>query len=377
MNLLTLERATTVAEVLELAPAIGIPHQNLVVGDAAGHIGWTIAGRIPEDSGAARARAVSAWTTPSDHPRIVDPPAGRIWTANARVAAEPRQQELIGGDKVALGVEYDLGARAGQVRDDLFALSGMVTPRDMLRIQLDDRAQFLARWRVLLLAVLDAAAIREHPQRARFRSLVAQWDGRAGTGSVGYRLLRTWHDGVQSAAWQMLLTALKVPAADAFAPPAQFEGPLWQMVTAQPLNLLARPYSGWPEFLLAQVDAASTALLHSCAELADCTWGRYNTVRVQHPLSPALPWLAPFLDMPTVEMPGDHDMPRVQNGAFGASERFAVSPGHEAEGYFHMPGGQSGHPLSPYYRAGFMQWARGVPLPFLPGAAQHTLTLTP
>jgi penicillin amidase len=168
-----------------------------------------------------------------------------------------------------------------------------------------------------------------------------------------------------------------VPAADAVAPPAQFEGPLWQMVTARPLNLLARPYSGWPEFLLAQVDAASTALLHSCAELADCTWGRYNTVRVQHPLSPALPWLAPFLDMPTVEMPGDHDMPRVQNGAFGASERFAVSPGHEAEGYFHMPGGQSGHPLSPYYRAGFMQWARGVPLPFLPGAAQHTLTLTP
>jgi len=377
MNLLTLERATTVAEVLELAPAIGIPHQNLVVGDAAGHIAWTIAGRIPADSGATRARAVSAWTTPGDHPRIVDPPAGRIWTANARVASDARQQQLIGGDKVALGVEYDLGARAGQVRDDLFALSGMVTPRDMLRIQLDDRAQFLARWRGLALAVLDAAAIREHPQRARFRSLVAQWDGRAATGSVGYRLVRTWHDGVQSAAWQMLLTALRVPAADAFVPPAQFEGPLWQMVTAQPLNLLSSSYSGWPEFLLAQVDAASAALLHSCPELADCTWGRYNTVRVQHPLSRALPWLAPFLDMPALELPGDHDMPRVQNGAFGASERFAVSPGHESEGYFHMPGGQSGHPLSPYYRAGFLQWARGEPLPFLPGATQHTLSLTP
>jgi penicillin amidase len=42
-----------------------------------------------------------------------------------------------------------------------------------------------------------------------------------------------------------------------------------------------------------------------------------------------------------------------------------------------MPGGQSGHPLSPYYRAGFLQWARGEPLPFLPGATQHTLTLRP
>jgi penicillin G amidase len=377
MNLMSLERATSVAEVLALAPAIGIPHQNLVVGDAQGHIGWTIAGRIPEDSGAARARAVSAWTTPDDHPRIVDPPTGRIWTANARVAAEPRQQQLIGGDKMALGAEYDLGARAGQVRDDLLALSGTVTPADMLRIQLDDRAQFLARWRMLLLSVLDATAIRDHPQRAEFRRLVSEWDSRAGTGSVGYRLVRSWHDEVQASVWMMLLAALKVPPADDFAPPAQFEGPLWQMVTAQPLHLLARDYASWPEFLLARVDAASSDLRRTCAQLRDCTWGRYNTVRVRHPLSRALPWFASFLDMPTVELPGDHDMPRVQNGAFGASERFAVSPGHEAQGYFHMPGGQSGHPLSPYYRAGFMQWALGMPLPFLPGAAEHTLTLTP
>jgi penicillin amidase len=65
----------------------------------------------------------------------------------------------------------------------------------------------------------------------------------------------------------------------------------------------------------------------------------------------------------------------VQEEAFGASERFAVSPGHEEEGYLLIPGGQSGHPLSPYYRAGFGAWARGEALPFLPGPAQHTLVL--
>jgi penicillin G amidase len=70
-------------------------------------------------------------------------------------------------------------------------------------------------------------------------------------------------------------------------------------------------------------------------------------------------------------------MPRVQDGAFGASERFAVSPGHEEDGYLHIPGGQSGHPLSPYYRAGFLAWAEGKPLPFLPGSVQHRLTLEP
>jgi penicillin G amidase len=67
----------------------------------------------------------------------------------------------------------------------------------------------------------------------------------------------------------------------------------------------------------------------------------------------------------------------VQGVSFGASERFAVSPGHEAEGYFHMPGGQSGHPLSPYFMAGHEAWAKGELTPFLPGATEHTLTLMP
>jgi len=65
----------------------------------------------------------------------------------------------------------------------------------------------------------------------------------------------------------------------------------------------------------------------------------------------------------------------VQSPNHGASERFVVVPGREAEGIFHMPGGQSGHPMSPAYRAGHDAWVRGEPTPFLPGPAVHTLTL--
>ena len=57
--------------------------------------------------------------------------------------------------------------------------------------------------------------------------------------------------------------------------------------------------------------------------------------------------------------------------------RLAVSPGHEEKGYFHMPGGQSGHPLSPYYGGGHEAWAGGEPLPFLPGVTEFKLTLMP
>ena len=70
-------------------------------------------------------------------------------------------------------------------------------------------------------------------------------------------------------------------------------------------------------------------------------------------------------------------MPRVQAPAYGASERLAVSPGHEAEGLFHMPGGQSGHPLSPHYGDGEAAWEEGRPTPFLPGEPVSELRLVP
>ncbi len=85
-------------------------------------------------------------------------------------------------------------------------------------------------------------------------------------------------------------------------------------------------------------------------------------------------WL---LDMPGERLPGDSNMPRVQGSTFGASERFAVEPGHEEFVYFHMPGGQSDNPLSPFYGAGHEDWAQGKATPFLPGAPKHTLVLNP
>jgi penicillin amidase len=67
-------------------------------------------------------------------------------------------------------------------------------------------------------------------------------------------------------------------------------------------------------------------------------------------------------------------MPRVAGPKFGQSERMTVSPGHEEQGLFDMPGGQSGHPLSPFFLSGHGDWVRGTPTPLLPGPAKYTLT---
>jgi penicillin amidase len=70
IRLMELERASSAADALAIAPDIGIPHQNVVVGDRDGHIGWTIFGRIPAQTGSGRAyrRAVDYGRRPPADP---------------------------------------------------------------------------------------------------------------------------------------------------------------------------------------------------------------------------------------------------------------------------------------------------------------------
>lgn len=367
-GMFALETATSVEEALAVAPAVGIPQQNMVVGDRAGHIAWTVLGRIPAARGALRA-AGGAWIDPAAQPRIVDPPSGRLWSANARVVTGAAAA-LIGDDEDATGAGYDLGARARQVRDDLEALTSPATPADMLAVQLDDSARFLAPWRTLWLDVLEG----ETGRRAEFRRLIAAPMPRADADSVGYALTRTAQQATVNALWSSVLAGVGLDD-DAYPPPPQFAATAWQLIEARPGAWLPAGFADWRAFLLAQVDRAIGELDDRCTALATCTWGRVRAVRIAHPLSAALPFARRLLDMRVPPLPGDHDMPRVQALALGASERFAVSPGHEADGYLELPGGASGHPLSPYYRSGFADWARGRPTPFLPGPAQHKLVL--
>jgi len=381
LHWLALETAPDVESALAIANTIGGPVQNFVAADEQGNIGWTLLGVMPLRGAGYSPGVPSDWTqpdagwqgwrAPEQYPRIVNPASGRIWSANNRV---------VGGEALAAIGDGapDRGARAQQIRDDLFAIDA-ATERDMLAIQLDDRALFLVRWRDLLLDALDPAAIAGRAERAEFRGLVEAWEPRASADSVGYLMVRTFHETLERRVFEAL--TIEARARHPGAPlrvPRQFEEAAWRLVQERPAHLLDPRFGSWEQFLLSVVDEVIAQLGTDCGEpLPGCSWGERNPVKMQHPLSRAVPRLAPWLDMPVVPMGGDHDMPRVYMSGFGASERFAVSPGREQDAYFHMPGGQSGHPMSPYYRAGHEAWVRGEPTPFLPGPAQHTLRLAP
>ena len=377
---LDLELATTAEEALQIANRIGMPPQNFVVGDAAGNIGWTIAGQIPLRSEFdpllpadwSNADGWSGWLAADQYPRILNPDAKRIWTANARVVDSDALLKIGDGG-------YDLGARARQIRDRLFARDHFA-PADMLSIQLDNRALFLARWQGLLLETLDADALRDHAGRQEYRDLAEIRELRASVDSVGYRLVRVFRTEVRERVFNMLMRPVrqKFGSDTRLRMSKQFEAPLWTMINEQPDHLLSAEYSSWRELLLAAVDENLRYYRETNdGSLSQRTWGERNTAAIQHPLSRAAPLLARWLDMPRDLLPGDSNMPRVQGPTFGASERFAVAPGDEANGYLHMPAGQSGHPLSEYFRRGHDDWVQGHATAFLPGEAKHTLTLVP
>jgi penicillin amidase len=381
LGMLDLEHVATVEEALEVANRTGIPPQNFVCADASGSIGWTIIGRIPRRFGfsgrvptswADGANGWDGWMQPEDYPRVINPANGIIWTANARV---------VGGEMLNIIGDggYDLGARAHQIRDDLLALESP-SERDMLAIQLDDRPFFLDRWRSLLLDLLDDDAVGEEPKRREFRGLVANtWSGHASVDSTAFRLVRAFRSFTFERVYRRLTARCKTADEDFnIYRIQQAEGPLWRMVTEQPAQLSDPVTGSWREELLAIVDSTIEYFETEVGgELANATWGKRNTLLMQHPLSRAVPALSRWLDMPRQPLPGDSDMPRVQSPGWGASERMAVSPGREDEGYFHMPAGQSGHPLSPFFGAGHEAWVEGSPTPLLPGKTESVLTLVP
>ena len=385
LHFVDMETARDVKTALEVANRSGMPSLNVIAGDDAGHIGWTVSGKVPRRQGfdghlpaswADGTRGWNGWLAPEEVPRVIDPESGRLWTANNRVVDGAMLGRLGDGG-------YILGARAGQIRDRLLALD-RATPADMLKIQLDDQARFLEHWRKLLIETLPPPVVAADPRRRALLDRVQAWDGYASVGSVGYRIVRGFRQLVATEVFAALTAPCKRvdPQFDYLRvmgnEEAELEGPLWRLVSEKPPHLLPPgTYKSWDGLLLAMIDLYLERQLSGGVTWDQLTWGRFNTVRMQHPLSLAAPQLGRWLDMPADELPGGADMPRFQTPYVGASQRMAVSPGREEQGYFHMPGGQSGHPWSPHYRDGNRAWVRGEATPFLPGSTVHTLRLVP
>jgi penicillin amidase len=207
---------------------------------------------------------------------------------------------------------------------------------------LDDRALYLAPWRDRALQAL-AGDTDPGPRAKRDefkRLLETTWTGRASVDSVGYRLTRAFVASLYARLFGSVDETMKeVERRTSFSrATSRWPAVIARLLDEQPAGWLPQGSADWRAVQLAAIDDAIASLEKEGTPLAKATWGQRNTTRIVHPMAAALPLGMRWLAAPAEPMPGDSHMPRVAAPDFGQSERFAVSPGHEASGVFQHAG---------------------------------------
>jgi penicillin amidase len=377
LNFSAIETVNTARTALAFAKNSGMPHVNFVVADNRGNIGWTVGGRLPKRIGfngstpcswADGDRHWDGWQPLERHPQVYNPESGSIWSANSRT---------VGGDELAVLGDggYEPGARARQIRDRLAGLKN-ISPESLLDIQLDVRGLYLEPWQQLLLSTLTPAAVAAKPDRSALRSEAETWGGEALPSSVGYRLVHDFRQAVLQRLDPLVFGRCRAVYPNFSTRCLNIDRIALALAERRPAGWHPAGEAGWRQLLLDAVDA-TLADAGGPAVLAQRTWGQANRLQMVHPFSRVYPWLGWILDMPSTEMPGDDMVVRAQTPDFGASVRMVLWPGHEDESILHLPGGQCGNPLSPYYSKGHKDWLRGEATPLRPGSIEKKLIFVP
>lgn len=382
LGVLDMARARTLEEGLDVAAGWRGPPQNVLVADDRGRIGWTVSGSLPvRDGRGSRELAIDPLAEGSptggvfdeasevaltDKPRVVDPPSGRIVSANNR--------SLSRSDAAAIGRNTALGTRARRIAQLLDARDDH-DERTLLAAQLDTLALAHPFYRRLLEGLADRS-----PEVGRLAAAAAESDDRADADAVGYLAVRTFRAQVHRLALGPFEEYVRERAG---APELSWrwlgsEETVRRLLDERPEHLLDPAFASWDGLLVEAAERAEARLAEEFPETGARTrWGDANRLKMGHPLGWVVGEWARPLWMGRAEQSGDGLVPRVARPSFGASERLIVSPGRESEGILHVPGGQSGHVLSRYFRKGHGAWLRGEPTPLLPGEPAHTLVLHP
>ncbi|SFK58290.1 penicillin acylase family protein [Methylocapsa palsarum] len=371
----------TVGAAITLLHRVGGPPLNVLLSDSAGDIGWTYMGRLPKrvgmdglfaESWADGGRGWDGYVAPDQAPSIVNPPSGILVSAN---------QRMLGAEYPGvIGHDFSGGYRAWRITQRLTGLE-VIGESDMLAAQLDTQTDVYRYYQSAALRALEGAPVQTLASFAGLRRALEDWDGRAETNSLGLAVLVEFREALVEA----VLTPLFHKCRELDPSFAYFwsgaDVPVQRMIESGRTELLpgGGAFRDWPEFLRSTLLRSSETLAarHGRQNIAPLTWGDVNKADIRHPLSEAINLLGPLLDMPRAALPGCGRCVRLADGKYGASERMVVAPGREAEGFLHMPGGQSGQPASPNYSDQQAAWTLGLPTPFLSAKAQRTLYLRP
>jgi penicillin amidase len=315
-------------------------------------------------------------------PQVFDPPGGVIATANSRTAP----------DDYAYPITLNWAAPYRNERIwRLLAHRKGLTPADMLAIQTDIDSDFDRLLAERLTYALDhSTRTRTSAETKTLRQaadLLRVFKGRMTVDSAAASIVSATH----AMLWPMLLESKLAPKRK-----GEDIGGLYQwgerdyaleeILMHTPPRWLPAGYADWNDFL---ASAVLQALKRdkAPADLAAWRYGAHHTVDIEHPIFDQSEALRDLIGVPTgtgsQPQSGDGTTVKQVGHTFGPSERFTADLADLDRSTLNIVVGQSGNPMSPWFRDQFPAWLRGntFALPFsdaaVTAATTHTLTLTP
>jgi penicillin amidase len=207
--------------------------------------------------------------------------------------------------------------------------------------------------------------------------LMRSWDGRLTTDSAAASIVTQ----ARLAFWPLILVPkLGKEAEDYRWSESNFAeeeiimhaGPDW----------LPTAYKSWDN-LLTDAVRKGMAAGKAPADVAQWTYGSWHMVDIEHPLAAFLPLLGRMAGTGAQPQSGDTTTVKQVGRAFGPSQRFTMDWSNVDGSTENIVLGESGNPLSPYFRDQWNDWYGGTTFafPFSPAAvnavAKHTLRLLP
>lgn len=369
LELLSMLTVKSVDEALEVARRFGGPPLNVIAADKDGNIGWTCSGRLPLRRGGDGTIARSwsdgkvGWDrllSPDELPHVTNPSSGFLVNANNRPVGTDFSHQI--------GSNFPLGYRGFRIQEMLTGLTG-ATEETLATQQMDIRCDFYAFYRDLALKTLDAVANPDEELQS-IRRFVGDWKGEANLESVGFSLLVMFQEILSEDVWRGYLDSCYKKDKNFSYVYRWFniEAPLRKMLGLESPDLIP-PQSGattWNEYRVSVLRQAIGRLRQYSGQsrVQDQRWGAVHINTINHLLGVSS-ILGVWLNLEPMPMPGCPDTVRYSGPDSGVSERFVISPGHPEDGLFQMPGGQSGHFLSPHYADQYAYWQKGAPLKFI------------
>jgi penicillin amidase len=368
-SLIDINFATNWEEFNEALDGFAAPALNATYADTKGNIGFRTAGILPIRGkgeglvplpGDDPANRWHGFVAPEDMPRRFNPPEGFLAAANARVNPD--------GDGPLVSADNAPGYRIRRIHDVLGG-TGKLSREDMAALQMDWYDQQAALLLPAMLRDLDASDLPPTAEAAREALRAWQKSYEATPVSGAALLFQAWYPALARAV---------------FTPALGEELAARLMKHNYPLNhaldrlILKEPESPWwqdnrpgilrDSFLAAVEEIAAV----QGEDVSKWRLDRIHAVKLEHELGKAVPQLGWFFN--TKSYPWGGAATTVGRARYRYDRGYDVTAAATVRvvGVMHpdgprmsaiMPGGQSGHPLSPHYADQFPMWLNGELVP--------------